>query len=63
MLRMRSFSDKVLKIKRHILYSITLFRKSCCFLDNVENSGYPNGPQCYVIHILPLWFTILTHFG
>jgi len=25
------------KIKTHILCSITLFRKSCCLWDNVEN--------------------------
>jgi hypothetical protein len=26
------------KIKIHILWSITLFRKSCCLRDNVENA-------------------------
>jgi hypothetical protein len=32
------FQTNVEKIKTHILSSITLFRKSCCLRDNVENA-------------------------
>jgi hypothetical protein len=39
-LRMRNVSDKSLeKIKKHIVGSITFFRKSCRLCDNVEKYG------------------------
>jgi hypothetical protein len=34
-------TNVVEKIKIHILWSITLFRKSCCLRDNVENVVKP----------------------
>ena len=37
LLRMRNISDKIVeKIKTHILWSITFYRKWCCLWDNVE---------------------------
>jgi hypothetical protein len=40
LLGMRNISDKFIeKIKRHVLCSITFFRKSCCLLDKVEKYG------------------------
>ena len=37
---MRNVSDKIVeKIKTHILYSVTFFRKSCRVWDNVEKHG------------------------
>jgi len=43
------FQTKVVeKINTHILFSITVFQKSCCWWDNVENIVEPKRPQTTV---------------
>jgi hypothetical protein len=39
-LRIINVSDKISQdIKEHIFYTLNIFRKPCCLLDNVENCG------------------------
>jgi hypothetical protein len=41
-------TDVVEKIKAHILYSVSLFRKLCLLWDNVEKHGKPHRPQMVI---------------
>jgi len=50
------------KIRTHILGSITVFLKSCCLSDNVENILEPDRPQTTTWRMrIPCWLPKATH--
>jgi hypothetical protein len=67
LLRMRAFQTKVAeKIKTHILYSVTFFRKSCGLWNKWKNIVVPGWPQMTIWHMCILcWIpkAINTHSG
>ena len=64
LLKIRNASEKsVEKIRTHILRSVTFFfRKSCCLLDNSENTVQSDRPQMTIRRMrFACWISKVTH--
>ena len=65
LLRIRNISDRILvKIRTHVLYSITFLRKSCCLWNNVEKYGASEATDYIIMRRMSFacWVRKATYF-